>query len=216
MGKIGAFSYPEIPLDEAIAIATLIATRFKGRIGRGGLAQALGQQESSGWFSHKLAALRDFGLIEGRGAVRLTALAQRVAFPASDKEAQKTKHQALDHVALFHELAARFQGEEPDLPTLVTTLEELTGATRTQVIRKASLIQRHLAQRVEIKRQMAQAQASAGPRKNSQEQADAIGHSVAQRTLEIIVGQVRLTAPITDDGLDIAIILLQGLRHRWG
>ncbi|MSQ40871.1 MAG: hypothetical protein EXR55_04295 [Dehalococcoidia bacterium] len=152
MGKLGVFSYPEIPLDEAIGIIQAVATRMKGQVSRRGVAVALNQSEASGWLSHKLAALHDFGLVEGRGEGRLTALAQRLAFPTDDREMARAKGEAYRSVALFRLLEGRFQGEAPDQAALTVALEEITESPRHQVVKKVGLIRSHLSEAAALRR----------------------------------------------------------------
>ncbi len=251
MGKLGVFSYPEIPLDEAIGIVQAVATRMKGQVSRRGVAVALNQSEASGWLSHKLAALHDFGLVEGRGEGRLTPLAQRLAFPTDDRELARAKGEAYRNVALFRLLEGRFQGEAPDQGALTVALEEITESPRHQVVKKVALIRSHLADAAALRRRPSTAEvaerltqtlakegiASAegrlrappeGPRErptprepSSTSAAEAQPGSRDPREtarvpliLEVTVGEMRMAGPLSDETLDRAINLLQGLKRR--
>lgn len=144
MGKLGGYSYPEITLDEAISIASIVAVRLKGRVSRKGLARALNQSELSGWLSHKLAALRDFGLVQGRGEGTLTPLAERLAFPTNEEESRRARSEAYGNVALFRALEGRFHRDVPDSGALTVALEQLTETPRYRVVKKVGLIRNHL------------------------------------------------------------------------
>ena len=251
MGKLGAFSYPEISLDEAIGIVAIVATRLKGRVSRRGLALVLNQSELSGWLSHKLAALRDFGLVEGRGEGQLTPLAQRLAFPTDEEEAKRAKSEAYGKVALFRTLEGRFHREVPDPAALTLALEQLTETPRFKVMKRVGLIRKHLADAATVRGRPSPAQvrerltetlaregiAQAEGRETTTlegmreppavadtlQRGDAKGRSEGQAqrgplrtppTLEIAIGEMRMAAPLTDETLDIAISLLEGLRRR--
>ena len=144
MGKLGGYSYPEISLDDAINIASIVAVRLKGRVSRKGLAKALNQSELSGWLSHKLAALRDFGLVQGRGEGTLTPLAEKLAFPTDEDEARRARSEAFGNVALFRVLEGRFHRDVPDTGALTLALEQLTETPRYRVVKKVGLIRNHL------------------------------------------------------------------------
>ena len=100
--------------------------------------------EGSGTLFAKVAALRDFGLVEGRGELRVTPLAQRVLHPAGATEAFQARAEAFQRVELLRRLYHRFQGEVPDDAGLLIGLEEVTKAPRDEIVRRASLIQKHL------------------------------------------------------------------------
>ena len=86
MAKLGPYSYPDIRFGDAVEIAGRILSKFKGTVSVTGLAWELGMSEGSGTLFAKVAALRDFGLIEGRGELRISPLAQRVIHPANSDE----------------------------------------------------------------------------------------------------------------------------------
>ena len=67
MAKLGPYSYPDIRFGDAVEIAGRVLSKFKGTVSVKGLAWELGMAEGSGTLFAKVAALRDFGLIEGRG-----------------------------------------------------------------------------------------------------------------------------------------------------
>ncbi len=144
MAKLGPYSYPDIRFGDAVEIAGRILTKFKGTVSVKGLAWEMGMAEGSGTLFAKVAALRDFGLVEGRGELRVTPLAQRVLHPADSAEAFQARAEAFQRVELLRRLYNRFQGEVPDDPGLLIGLEEVTRAPRDEIVRRASLIQKHL------------------------------------------------------------------------
>ena len=144
MAKLGPYSYPDIRFGDAVEIAGRILTKFKGTVNVKGLAWELGMAEGSGTLFAKVAALRDFGLVEGRGELRVTPLAQRILHPASGAEARQARAEAFQRVELLRRLYHRFEGEVPDDASLLIGLEEATNAPRGEIVRRASLIQKHL------------------------------------------------------------------------
>jgi hypothetical protein len=101
--------FPEMPLDEAVE-----AIQRAGRYGRShsdaAFAGYLGHKTpNSGPFRSKMAALRDFGLIERPkdGQIPLTSLGQEIAHPTGDaqKQLQEAFFSAKPFAAIYEESA---------------------------------------------------------------------------------------------------------------
>lgn len=144
MAKLGTYSYPDIRFSDAIEISARILNKFKGSVRVKGLAWELGMAENSGTLFAKIAALRDFGLVEGRGELRVSDLAQRIINPSSESERLQATSQAFKRVDLLFALYDRFEGESPDDKSLLVGLEEITRASKEDIIRRFTLIQKHL------------------------------------------------------------------------
>ena len=114
MAKLGPYTYPDIRFGDAVEIAGRIMAKFKGTVSVKGLAWELGMAEGSGTLFAKVAALRDFGLVDGRGELRISPLAQRLLHPANAEEARRARAEAFQRVELLRRLYARFEGEVPD------------------------------------------------------------------------------------------------------
>src|SRR3972149_11891757 len=95
MAKLGTYSYPDIRFADAIEIAGRILNKFRGTVGVKGLAWELGMAENSGTLFAKVAALRDFGLVEGRGELRVSDLAPRILHPAHPEAAPPARNGSL-------------------------------------------------------------------------------------------------------------------------
>lgn len=251
MGKLGGYSYPEITLDEAISIASIVAVRLKGRVSRKGLAKVLNQSELSGWLSHKLAALKDFGLVQGRGEGTLTPLAERLAFPTNEDEAKRARSEAYGNVALFRALEGRFHRDVPDSGALTVALEQLTETPRYRVVKKVGLIRNHLSDASNVRGRPSTmkvteklmegliedgiARGEGRDHKGIEEPIernrslgsvqfgmtqelgfgdDELGQMETAPTLQIMVGAFQMAGPLSNDNLDIAISMLEGLRRR--
>jgi hypothetical protein len=80
--------FPSLPLDEAVEVVTT-AGRYGSAHPDAAFAGYLGHKTpNSGPFRSKMAALRDFGLIERpkKGQVPLTELGQKIAHPSGDEQ----------------------------------------------------------------------------------------------------------------------------------
>ena len=224
MAKLGAFSYPDIRFGDAVEIAGRVLSKFKGTVSVKGLAWELGMAENSGTLFAKVAALRDFGLLDGRGELRVTVLAQRILHPATPQEAQQTRAEAFQRVELLHRLYQRFEGEVPDDASLLIGLEETTKAPRDEIIRRAGLIQKHLADAARVlprpslsplpgrapehsmgKQQIIYSTPELDPLLRQQD-------SGKTPALYLSAGNARLAAPLTPEYLEVAIDLLQALK----
>ena len=217
MAKLGPFSYPDIRFADAVEIAQRIATKFHGTVSVKGLAWELGMAEGSGTLFAKVAALRDFGLVEGRGELRISPLAQRVLHPTSPAEGKEARAESFQRVELLRLLHARFNGEIPDDVSLLVGLEEISRARRDEIVRRASLIQKHLTDAVRILGRKINSDKIEEYSENKQiintlpvvpqvsnpGLADRIYLAVAGKTLEV---------PLTEAYLDVAINLLGTIR----
>ena len=182
--------------------------------------------EGSGTLFAKVAALRDFGLVEGRGELRVSPLAQRVLHPASGAESRKARAEAFHRVELLRRLYHRFAGEVPDDASLLIGLEELTNAPRGEIVRRAALIQKHLGdafrtlgrldpsekkseystetqRRTRIPLEQMSAEKIESPRN---------GGSAKGNCLELVGGGLQLSVPLTSQYIDVAVQLLTTLK----
>jgi hypothetical protein len=227
MAKLGPYSYPDIRFGDSVEIAGRILTKFKGAVSVKGLAWELGMAEGSGTLFAKVAALRDFGLVDGRGELHVTSLAQRVLFPTGEVEGRQARAEAFQRVELLRLLYERFQGEVPDDSSLLIGLEEITHAARDEIVRRASLIQKHLTDAVRILSR------DIHHTRNAEHSAPLQRHSLkylnntanipnsAKQTqaqiadgLTVSAGDLQLAVPLTAQYLDIAIRLLTTMRNQ--
>ena len=225
MAKLGPYSYPDIRFGDAVEIAGRILTKFKGTVSVKGLAWELGMAEGSGTLFAKVAALRDFGLVDGRGELRVTPLAQRVLYPTGESEGRLARAEAFQRVDLLRQLYERFEGEVPDDAGLLIGLEEATHAPRDEIVRRASLIQKHLTDAVRIlSRDIKSAPKTEYSIKN---QSNVLNYPMQTSTqtkppelpsrsnpagLVVSAGDLQLAVPLTIQYLDIAINLLSTVR----
>ena len=227
MAKLGAYSYPDIRFADAVEIAGRILSKFKGVVSVKGLAWELGMAEGSGTLFAKVAALRDFGLVEGRGELRVSPLAQRVLYPATVEEGRQARAEAFQRVELLRLLYARFEGEVPDDMSMLVGLEEITRTPREEIVRRAPLIQKHVTDAVRVlgrpitKESTAEHSArnkniESTPTTQSASGATAGGQSgTASSGLELMAAGRRLSVPLTAEYLDIAINLLSTIKSEF-
>ena len=182
--------------------------------------------EGSGTLFAKVAALRDFGLVEGRGELHVSPLAQRVLHPASGAESRKARAEAFHRVELLRRLYHRFEGEVPDDASLLIGLEELTNAPRGEIVRRASLIQKHLGDAFltlgrldpnEKKSEYSEESQRKFPfplGKISVEKIESSrdGGPAKGNCLELVGGGLHLSVPLTSQYIDVAIQLLTTLK----
>ena len=220
MAKLGTYSYPDIRFGDAVEIAARILAKFKGGVGVKGLAWELGMAENSGTLFAKVAALRDFGLVEGRGELRVTDLCRKILHPANPGEGRWARVQSFQRIDLLRALYDKFNGESPDDSTLLIALEEITKAPREEIIRRFTLIQKHLIDAARIMKSASDASETApvanvqpapspSPGTDTGPFAEAMGDASG---LYLAAGSARLTSPLTAEYLDVAINLLKALK----
>lgn len=64
----------------------------------------------------KLGSLRDYGLIEGRGKIKVSDLGRRLTFPQSDKEGNDAIVEAIKNVPLWKRLFDNYTDKDEDFP----------------------------------------------------------------------------------------------------
>lgn len=142
MAKIGESEFPEIGLEESIELGKKIALEFSGEVSRTGLARSLGMSERGGAFSARIGALKMWGVSIGRSRVRVTRDGLRAIRPVSEDEVEMAKSALARNVTLFVEMYKRLKNEPYTPERFAILLEELSGAGRTEVAQRLSLIDR--------------------------------------------------------------------------
>lgn len=221
MAKLGTYSYPDIRFGDAVEIAGRILTKFRGAVTVKGLSWELGMAENSGTLFAKTAALRDFGLVEGRGELRVSDLGRKILHPATPEEGHHSRIQAFQRVDLLRTLYERFDGEAPDDSSLLIGLEEITKAPREEIVRRFTLIQKHLADATRVMKHAptpVAAEPSGGTqqpfshRTSHPQEASAEASGVPSGLCLVVADKARLNVPLTPGYVDMAINLLRALR----
>lgn len=144
MAAIGKFYYPDVSIDECAELVKVIDSAFEGETSRDFLASKLGHSANSGRLSSKLSALRQFGLIEGHGTIRLTDLGMSLAEASSPQERIAWKFQAILKVPILAQLYDRFNASGVESGALSDSLQTITGLGRSDVERAIPSLHRHL------------------------------------------------------------------------
>ena len=101
MAKIGNYSYPDISVAEASRIAKLIYDFPSHSMSVKMLAEKLGISARGGWTGMILFSLKKYGLVEGRGTLRTTELAEKLVNPKSNQELTATKEFVFNKIDLW-------------------------------------------------------------------------------------------------------------------
>lgn len=126
MSKLGSYSYPDVKIGRAVDLAAQIARDYRGSISTSGLATALNMAERGGGFLKLKAALKDYGLAEGRGQVRITPSGEAIVF-GEGFEQEQARAEAFFRVQLFREMWDRMGSEVPAESRLRAVLQDITG-----------------------------------------------------------------------------------------
>ncbi len=146
MIKIGTYEIPEWPLNESIQLARLVAEKFNGQASRKEIAEQIGMSERGGAFAAKAGSMQAWGLVEGRGQMRLTKEMIALIRPGSNEEMRIARSKFTERVPLFAKLINALGAKVVDKLYLLEELERITGVDRRISLRKVNLIQRSLYQ----------------------------------------------------------------------
>jgi hypothetical protein len=140
LGKLGKWSYPYIKVSKAFDIAnTICSSPYNGEISVSGLAQERGLKERTGGFGNLVKSLKDYGLVEGRGTLKATELAKKIAV-GNTEEKSVSKAESFLKIELFGEINRRIGINVPDKQRFSNLLGEITKADRLDVTNKASTL----------------------------------------------------------------------------
>lgn len=135
MPEISKDYYPNLRLDEAIGILTRVIKDYVGKVKVKTLQEIIGKK--GGWFRGQLEALVRYGLLEkgsARGEYRASALAEKIVSPLDDAEGRNSKATAFLNIGLFNKIHQRLQGNVPNESDFARILEEITKASRKDVL----------------------------------------------------------------------------------
>jgi len=151
MPRLGRFSVPVLPLSQCLLLVKQAFPVLKSGVTRDNLAQAWNLSPRSGWFNSQVAALKNYGLIEGRGRLRITALAEKLLFPVDENERLEAQREAWLNVEIIRLLHEKLQGALPDDEgPLIALLQEITGASRDKIKEHLSLVKKLYSEAVEV------------------------------------------------------------------
>lgn len=109
---LGRYKYPRNGLDAVLKEVQKAEMALREGITRRNLADALGMK-ISGAFFQKVADMRMYGLVEGRGTVKLSDLADKILHGITPDEKREARQQAWLHVDAIKLVHSTFKGKVP-------------------------------------------------------------------------------------------------------
>ncbi|HSQ58980.1 MAG TPA: hypothetical protein VLT84_00880 [Acidobacteriota bacterium] len=130
-------NYPSIPLDEAVdAVEKLWKKEHGTAVPPDVAAQAIGFSSLSGPSRSKLAALKQYGLLEGRGDIAVSDLAKSILVPKNPTERQAAIRRAALEPELFRDVHESYAKASDDaiMSYLVRDLDFSQGGARAFIV----------------------------------------------------------------------------------
>lgn len=117
--QIGSKAIPFFRLSSTLFndIKTIYEKFGNNDVEQGVVSEVLGHKSpASGTFKNKIASMRDYGLIDGRGKIRVTEIGEKIAFHQNDEEYNDALIRGVNRIPLWHELYEKFTVKGLDLP----------------------------------------------------------------------------------------------------
>lgn len=210
MLMIGSYGIPERSLSQCVEVAEQLGRKLGGTAPRVALARMLGMSERGGAFAAKIAGMRSWHIVHGRGTLRLTAAGQQVAMPRSVSEKTRAMRDLALSVPIVGQLSGRFASWPPEPSDLGLALEDITGEDRASIrplLKSVSRVLEELGQLISL-----------GPdhELNESPSAGIGGSRVIDRDswIEISLGNTRISMPETAANLEAAILVLRARMER--
>jgi hypothetical protein len=142
MGSIDGEKYPDLTAREAAEIADILVNTFGGEPSSpNAFAQEVGHKSAdSGAFKMKIANVRRYGLLPGRG-LEPTELAYTVADPRDDEAEQEAMFQMYRNITILNQLYDQLDGQTPG-EEFWRILTEITSAEPKDAKQSASYLER--------------------------------------------------------------------------
>jgi hypothetical protein len=135
----GRRNYPLVNIDESLKIAEVVA-EMKGNATKEDIEQGTGKK--GGGLLKKIAAARQWGLIEGIGKINITSLAMDILHPEKDEDIIKAKLKAYFNVPIFKTIFETYGWNLPRKELLVNVLIR-QGIPNDDAVTLANLIYRY-------------------------------------------------------------------------
>ncbi len=144
MPKTKKIDYPNISINEAIQAATALVEKLHGETKNPDAFATLLSHKTgkSGTFLVKLGELRKYGLIEGRGDIKATALAKKIVHPISSQEKQESVNKMIMNVELWRLLNQKIGKDYPSDDQFWVYIMEVLNCDRNEAIREADKIRK--------------------------------------------------------------------------
>lgn len=101
MGKIGPYYYPDLQLGEGYNITKSIYDFPQHSMSVKMMAEKLGISARGGWTGMIIASLKKYGLVDGRGTLRATSLAEKLVNPKNNQEFIDAKKEIFEKIKLW-------------------------------------------------------------------------------------------------------------------
>lgn len=125
--RIGNFTIPLFRISSLIEPTKIVYEKYPDReVSQDALAALLGHKSKSGGFLYKLASLRAYGLLEGRGNVRITEIGKTLTHPAPEANVYEAAKEAILKIPLWKELYPII-GVEPPVKDFWADLSKIEG-----------------------------------------------------------------------------------------
>lgn len=125
----GVWEHPVLSFDESLALAQKVK-EIGPPVKLDVFAKAI-NQNVGGWFNMEVTSMRRWGLVEGRGELRLTPLFRRMTAPQKPGDDATARLEAFLQIRLFNELYNRYRDDglpsDPYLPNTLRDTYRLSG-----------------------------------------------------------------------------------------
>lgn len=208
--KIGSYSYPSLKFERALEINKMICDPpYKGQLSQSGLAQALDKMsETGGAFINLVGSLRDYGLVQGKGALTATDLAKRIVAGTAE-EAAEAKAEAFLNVPLFKQIYQRIGINIPPEEAFSVLLGEITQEDKLKLQERSKNVLNFYMEGVRYLRPV-----EGGKGMESLRPTGVQTSATAALTLRDLGGTMNLTVDRTPDNVEILITALQNFKKR--
>jgi len=209
--RIGRYSVPAIRLYPTLidAIRRLYNRFREGEVSDlNEVAITLNHTSAkSGAFLLKLTALRAYGLIDGRGKIRISELGSSLAYPKDRSEEEKALEKAVTNIPLWKELYLRFGVNLPK-QGFAEELAKITGATLEEAKAKEEWVRRaYLDDLLPLtSRPSTKEEIPLQPKKPEEKMGEYI---------EFTAGEIHLRLPLTKEGIEAVEAALAILKNRF-
>jgi hypothetical protein len=139
MAKIGNYSYPDISIPEASRITKIIYDFPSHSMSVKMLSEKLGISPRGGWTGMILFSLKKYGLVDGRGTLRVTELGEKLVNPKNGQELALTKETVFKKIDLWTKIKNDY-GEKAPSSEFWGYLAEKLPVDRTTAQSKAEKI----------------------------------------------------------------------------
>ncbi len=210
--KMGQYSIPGVRLYPTLVEAVrLIDARFSSKQVEDldELARSMGHSSAkSGAFLLKLSSLRAFRLVEGRGGVRLTDLARRIAYPKSRNDEAQALHEAVVNIPLWKMLYSSFDNA-PNIEDFASKMGDLTGLSAERISAILGKVYKAYVEDVGRLRSLE----FASPVKQLA-QKEPSPRAEGDEVIELMAGNIHLKLPLNTESIDIVERALRLLKDK--